>query len=275
MSCHDEPCVPQLLRYDMPDGVVAFSTTRQGGVGEGKYGTFNVNDYCGDRPEAINANKTALCKELGIPVRHLLFPHQTHGTEIRQIDETFLSMSKEEQAVALDGVDALVTDLVGICVGVSTADCIPVLLYDPIHQAVAAIHAGWRGTVARIVEKTVHYMRETVHTHPHDLYAIIGPGISLTRFEVGDEVYEQFETAGFNMADIARRQEKWHIDLPLCNVMQLHNCGVSAVNIHDCGICTYDQVERFFSARRLGIHSGRILTAIMMPDKSLGERMQN
>ena len=251
----------------MPDGVVAFSTTRQGGVGEGPYGEFNVNDYCGDNPDVIAANKAGLCKELDIPVRHLLFPHQVHGTEICQVDESFLGMSWEEQTVALDGVDALVTNVGGVCLGVSTADCIPILLYDPTHHVTAAIHAGWRGTVARIVEKTVRHLRETMHTCPRDLYAIVGPGISLTHFEVGDEVYEQFESAGFKMADIACRQEKWHIDLPLCNVMQLQDCGVSTANIHDSAICTYDQVERFFSARRLGIHSGRILTAIMMQGK--------
>ena len=255
---------PQLLAYTLPNGVEAFSTTRKGGVGKGKYAEFNVNDYCGDDPASIADNRRALCAELDIEAPRLVFPRQTHGVEIRRIDDAFFHLPPAERKAYLEGVDALVTDWQGVCIGVSTADCIPVLLYDPVHHAAAAIHAGWRGTVARIVQRTVRCMAETFQTHPADLYAVIGPGISLARFEVGDEVYAQFAEAGFEMDVIARRYEKWHIDLPLCNRCQLLDSGVQQSRIHDSGICTYDHVDRFFSARRLGIHSGRILTAIIM-----------
>ena len=262
-NSHGELC-PQLFNYHLPDGVVAFSTTRQGGVGTGRYAEFNVNDYCGDSPVAVSANRRALCEALGITLEKVVFPHQTHGVEIRRIDESFFSLSSTDRASSLEGVDALMTTVNGVCVGVSTADCIPILLYDPVHHATAAIHAGWRGTVARIAEKIIRCMEDEYHTCPHDLYAVIGPGISLSRFEVGDEVYAQFEEAGFDMQAIARRYEKWHINLPLCNRLQLLSLGLINDHIFDCGICTYDHVDRFFSARRLGVQSGRILTAIMM-----------
>ena len=99
------------------------------------------------------------------------------------------------------------------CLCISTADCIPVLCYDARHQAIAAIHAGWRGTVARIVSKALEQMRQVYGTEGKDVYACIGSGISQEAFEVGDEVYEAFRQAGFDMERIAVRKGKWHIDL--------------------------------------------------------------
>lgn len=270
---------PVLHYYSIADGVVAFSSTRYGGISEGNYAAFNVNHYCGDTLEHITENRKRLCFLLGIDETHLVYPHQTHHTEVRVVDSDLLSLSSEERLRQLEGVDAVVTDLKGVCIAVSTADCIPVLLYDEAHHAVAAIHAGWRGTVARIVEKTVATMQRVYQTNPDQLKAVIGPGISLKNFEVGDEVYAEFEQNGFPMNEIAtrpspqplperrgadRRLPKWHIDLPACNCQQLEHTGVKNENIHMSDICTYDHVDTFFSARRLGINSGRILTGIML-----------
>lgn len=269
--------------YSIADGVVAFSSTRYGGISEGNYAAFNVNHYCGDQLAHIVENRRLLCKVLDIDESHLIYPHQTHHTEVRVVDSDLLSLSSEERLRQLEGVDAVVTDLKGVCIAVSTADCIPVLLYDEAHHAVAAIHAGWRGTVARIVEKTVATMQRVYQTNPNQLKAVIGPGISLKNFEVGDEVYEEFEKNDFAMSQIAARYPKnpqaaqsmvhskssnckfsWHIDLPACNCQQLEHTGVKKENIHMSDICTYDHVDTFFSARRLGINSGRILTGIML-----------
>ena len=177
-----------------------------------------------------------------------------------------------------------------MCIGVSTADCIPILLYDSRQHVGTAIHAGWRGTVARIAEQTVRRLTEVYGSEPSDLRAVIGPGISLRSFEVGDEVWQAFSDAGFDMTAISRRfpvtcsakvvltqclpaataadevrsAEKWHIDLPGCNRRQLLRAGLPDANITDCAICTYRHYDEFFSARRLGIRSGRIFTAIML-----------
>jgi YfiH family protein len=147
---------------------------------------------------------------------------------------------------------------------VSTADCIPVLLYDEDHHAACAVHSGWRGTVQYIVLKAVAEMREAYSSDPQKLKAIIGPGISLENFEVGPEVYEQFASNGFDMSLVARKYEKWHIDLPECCRIQLIGAGVSPQNIQKADVCTYSHADDYFSARRLGIQSGRIFTAIML-----------
>ena len=255
---------PVLYFYDFGQDIVAFSTTRQGGYSQGNYGQFNINRYCGDKTETIAQNRQALCQLLQIDNRCLLMPHQVHLTEIATIDDHFLSLGDEERQQRLEGVDAIMTDKAGVCVGVSTADCIPVLLYDGVHHAVCAIHAGWRGTVSRIVEKAVKAMMETYGSQPDDIQAQIGPGISLDSFEVGDEVYDAFAQAGFDMAAISQKQAKWHINLPACNRLQLMAMGVKPDHISVSDICTYKTHDTFFSARRLGINSGRIFTAIMM-----------
>jgi YfiH family protein len=240
----------------MGAGVTAFSTTRQGGCSTGNYAAFNINGYCGDDEVHIAANKVALCGLLGIDSNRLVMPHQVHDCVVRRIDGP--------QQGVIEGVDAVMTDVPQLCIGVSTADCIPVLLYDSTHRAVSAVHAGWRGTVLRIVQKAVETMRDTYGTAPADLQAVIGPGISLDSFEVGDEVYEQFLSAGFDMQPISRRDAKWHIDLPMCNRLQLMEAGIPADHIQMTNICTYQQYDRYFSARRLGIQSGRIYTGILI-----------
>lgn len=247
---------PQLTYYNMGTGVTAFSTTRQGGCSTGNYAAFNINGYCGDDEVHIAANKVALCGLLGIDSNRLVMPHQVHDCVVRRIDGP--------QQGVIEGVDAVMTDVPQLCIGVSTADCIPVLLYDSTHRAVSAVHAGWRGTVLRIVQKAVEAMRDTYGTAPADLQAVIGPGISLDSFEVGDEVYNQFLSAGFDMQPISRRDAKWHIDLPMCNRLQLMEAGVPADHIQMTNICTYQQYDRYFSARRLGIQSGRIYTGILI-----------
>ena len=247
---------PQLTYYNMGTGVTAFSTTRQGGCSTGNYAAFNINGYCGDDEVHIAANKVALCGLLGIDSNRLVMPHQVHDCVVRRIDGP--------QQGVIEGVDAVMTDVPQLCIGVSTADCIPVLLYDSTHRAVSAVHAGWRGTVLRIVQKAVETMRDTYGTAPADLQAVIGPGISLDSFEVGDEVYDQFLSAGFDMQPISRREAKWHIDLPMCNRLQLMEAGIPADHIQMTNICTYQQYDRYFSARRLGIQSGRIYTGILI-----------
>ena len=256
---------PVLHLYDLGPGVTAFSSTRHGGVGKGNYASFNINYYCGDQWENIEANRASLCQMLGIDEWHLVYPHQTHGDVVKTIDSQWMeALSPAEKRYSLDGVDAVMTNLSGVCIGVSTADCIPILLYDGTHHACCAVHAGWRGTVKRIVQKAVEAMASTYGTSPQQLKAVIGPGISLKSFEVGDEVYEQFAQAGFDMARIACKYEKWHIDLWECNKRQLMEVGVPETDIHVAGICTYIHHDDFFSARRLGINSGRIFSGIML-----------
>ena len=270
-----------LNRYHIGKNILAFSTTRHGGCSKGNYAGFNINRFCGDDVEDIRKNRETLCSLLGIDDRHLLMPHQVHLTKTVRIDDALLTLSEEEKTEALEGYDALMTNLSGVCIGVSTADCIPVLLCDESHHAVCAIHAGWRGTVDRIVEKALAEMGKAYGTRPEQVKAQIGPGIHLESFEVGDEVYETFLKEGFNMSAISKKfpakdssllhlpssLKKWHIDLPECNRLQLKDSSVPYSQNSVSPVCTFQQSADYFSARRLGINSGRIFTGIMIQEQ--------
>ena len=145
----------------------------------------------------------------------------------------------------------------------------PVLLYDKKLQVVAAVHAGWKGTVKHIVQGVLYHMNQKFGTKGEDVIACIGPSISLESFEVGKEVFEAFRKEGFDMSRISLWKEetkKHHIDLWEANRIELLNSGVPANQIEVSGICTYKNHEDFFSARRLGINSGRMLSGIMIND---------
>ena len=223
--------------YETPAWLLAFS------VGKGVHGT----------EPGVDARETGLLgSEIEIGAEHIMIPRQTHSTNVRWVN-TFGEVPD---------TDAVITAEKDLCIAVKTADCIPVLVYDVRKQLIAAIHAGWRGTVGRIVEKTLRLM----DSKAEDLRAIIGPGISLDSFEVGDEVYEQFVQAGFPMQRLAKRYpcregEKWHINLKDANRWLLEQNGVGNIQVSDVDTLTS---PHFYSARRDTINTGRNINGIMI-----------
>ena len=199
---------------------------------------------------------------------YVVQPHQVHGSVIREVTDPYTT--REE----LEGVDALITDVPGVAISVRTADCIPVLLYDPVHKAVAAVHDGWRGTVQRLSQKVVAFMHERYGTEAAQLKAVIGPGIGPESFQVGQEVVDAFSEAGFPMGQILKdcgpkaptednpMNGGLHIDLWRANEWLLEEVGVKS--IETAGICTYLHNDRFFSARREGTKCGRIINCIKL-----------
>jgi YfiH family protein len=189
---------------------------------------------------------------------HLILPRQVHDTRIAEV-------TAQNLGDKFDGIDALITTLPRTCIGVSTADCVPILIYDTRTRAIAAAHAGWRGTVQRIGRKTIQAMADSYASIPADMKVVIGPSIGPDAFEVGDEVYDAFREADVDMSRIAfKRGGKWHIDLWQANAIDIEAAGVPHDAIEIAGVCTYQEYDRFFSARRLGIKSGRIYTGIMI-----------
>lgn len=237
--------------------IIAFSTTRHGGCSKGTYATFNCTVHGGDSEKHAARNLHALSRLFPEPPKAFVIPHQCHRDSICLVNTPDIPSE-------LEGIDAVVTAVPRICACASTADCVPVLLYDPVKKVVAAVHSGWRGTVIRIVETVIQTMRQHYACDAKDILACIGPSISVDAFEVGDEVYEAFRNAGFDMNTIARHDEKWHIDLWEANRQILLDQGVGEGHTEISGICTYTHSEDFFSARRLGNRSGRILNGIML-----------
>lgn len=251
---------------DLP-GLVHFVTTRQGGSGTGEYASFNLGEYCGDRAGVVHRNREILCSALDIPIHSLIVPNQIHENHIRVIDPSFLLLEKVHQREQLQGVDALVTSLSAVCLAVTTADCVPVLCYDPEHKIIASIHAGWRGTVRSIVRDTIREMTIRYGCNSSRIMAVIGPSISAANYEVGVEVVEAFCAAGYLPEQIFKVHpdtRKYHLDLWEVNRLQLIDSGVLPSHIEIAGLCTYASPSLFFSARRQGMKSGRMLTGIMI-----------
>ena len=214
-----------------------------------------------DLGKGVEAFSTRRDSDLPYPV---VTGHQVHDTRIAVVD------SQETTREDLEGYDAFVTDKAEIAIGVRTADCVPVLLYDPDKQVVAAVHAGWKGTVQRITQKTVVFMQQRFKTDPSNVRAVLGPSISPDSFQVGEEVVRYFKEQGFPLTKIwffnegegsSEMYHGHHIDLWMANAWLLESCGVSRENISIAGIDTYSD-HTYFSARREGMACGRIISAI-------------
>ena len=256
----------ELITFDLLNKfskIAHFCTTRQGGVSVGNYASMNMSPFSGDNVEHQSENLNLLKKKLNST--DLIIPFQTHGTEIGIINEDFIQKNFAERADLLNGVDALITKEPNVCIGVTTADCVPLIFYDPQLEVIAVAHAGWRGTCGRIAEKVVKRMQEEFGSHPQHINVVIGPSISGTVYNVGNELIDNFSSAGFPVAEIFNtNNELIYLDLWKANQWLLESMGVPADHIKISEICTYTQHEKFFSARRLGLKSGRMLSAIML-----------
>lgn len=237
----------QLLDYTLHSDVEAFSTMRE-------CGRFDVLDTPMGQPTQMDG-------QLPYPV---ICGHQVHGARVAIVDRP--DMTRQE----LEGYDALITRLPDAAIGVRTADCVPILLYDPRHKVAAAIHSGWKGTVLHIVQATICLMHNRFGCEASDLLAQIGPSISPDSFQVGSEVVTQFEEAGFPLELIYTWQGEasdkpmsggHHLDLWEANRWLLNQAGIPDSQIQIARIDTYTDT-RWFSARREGIRCGRIIHAI-------------
>jgi hypothetical protein len=206
------------------------------------YQSLNLGIHTDDDPSAIEANLKLFCSDLGISPDALARSYQVHGSEIWTTSE----------AGYQTGFDAVLTSEQGIFAGVGIAECCPILLADPVRETAAAIHAGWKGTVAQIVHKTASAMIAQ-GSNPTDILAYIGPCISLENFEVGDEVAEQFEQK-------EKRGDRWHVDLKSANAAQLRDLGINQMEVSE--YCTVANNDVFFSHRNEKGITGRMLAVI-------------
>lgn len=235
-----------------------FVSGRQGGVSSGEKGELNLSFSVNDLPDNVKQNRLIVGEALEIT--NIVFAVQVHSNRVLKADMENSSLISSENA------DALITHEPGICIAVLAADCVPVLLYDPVQRVVAAIHAGWRGTVSGIVPNTLSVFMNDYNSKPEDIIAGIGPSISPSNYEVGKEVIEAVNAYYGNDAGLFRKSRnpgRACLDLWEANRKQLLNCGISEHNIELAGICTYANSDRFFSARR-SVQSGRFAAGIMI-----------
>lgn len=245
--------MPDFIRPDWPapDRVRALQTTRMGGVSRGRYATMNLGDHVGDDPACVGENRRIVRQYLPGEV---LWMKQVHGVAVAEAGDDIVGVE----------ADAALSRQTGqVCV-VLTADCLPVLLCDRSGTVVAAVHAGWRGLCAGVIEQTVAAMGIA----GEELLAWLGPAIGSTVFEVGEEVRAAFLARDEQAADafLAKAGGKWLADIYLLARLRLGRLGVTA--IYGGEHCTLSESERFFSYRRDG-ETGRMGSFIWLENSGV------
>ena len=237
---------------EIPDLVAGFST-RQGGVSQPPFDALNLGLSTGDERADVLENRRRFAEHLGFRPDALAIAGQVHRAEIKPVDAPGL----------FPGYDGLVTGTKGLLLCISAADCAAVLLADAEAGVIGACHAGWRGTVARIVEKTIKEM-ETHGGRPERLRAYVSPCISRAHFEVGPEVAAQFDDAFVHWTS---GEEKPHVDLKRAIQRQLRQAGVPPRAIEVARPCTFAEPSSFFSYRAQAGRTGRMMGFIGMEER--------
>jgi polyphenol oxidase len=241
-------------------GFINGFSTRTGGVSQLPDGALSLSGFDFDSKENIAENRRRFFSALGVSHR-LVCVRQVHGDSIVKIDE--VSELGDLEAAA----DSLVSNVDGVVVGSKTADCVPILIGDPVTGAFAAVHAGWRGTVQSIVRKTVERLEKEYSSKPEDMIAAIGPAASGRSYEVGEDVIVAFREKFTGCEHLFDPTRDGHalIDLHLANAEQLVAAGLKHENVHVAPFCTMESPELFFSHRvdseKYG-KTGRLLAVI-------------
>jgi len=209
-----------------------------------------------EEPAKILQNRATI--EAEFPNMKFIVAHQIHSSNIEIIKE-LKTQGWESQSSVVKDCDALITDKKGVMLTILTADCVPVLLFDPIQKVVGAVHAGWRGTAEDIVFKTVLKMQESFGSNPKDIIVGVAPSIGACCYEVGEDVAKHF----FDHRDsFTQKGDKFMLDLPYLNKIQLLKAGLIEENIEMSGICTTCEVDDYFSYRKEQGCSGRFMSMI-------------
>jgi len=224
---------------------------------------FSLALHTGENEEEIIQNRNRIATFLKSDKDlHFIVANQTHSDHIKIISRKE-TKGWESLENAIEDCDALITNEKEIVLTILTADCVPILLYDNEKKVVAAVHAGWKGTKAKIVAKTVLKMNEIYGCEPKDIIAGVSPSIGSCCYEVGEDVAKHF----FDTPDGFRRVgEKYMLDLPYINKYQLLEVGLSEKNIEMSDVCTACEVDRYFSYRKEQGCSGRFMSMIGMVD---------
>lgn len=234
-------------------------TTRLGGKSIGNFESLNLSFKVGDNSDSVKQNRAIVSDYLKIKPTDLFFPDQCHTSNIKIISQGNIPDLAE--------TDALITSVSGIGIGVLAADCYPILFFDPVNEIIAAAHAGWRGTVKSIASKVVLQMKGNFGTKASDILVGIGPGISQQNYEVDETVISEVHAVIDNpqrFYSISVNPDKYMLDIQGLNKQLLIDSGVLASKIECMQICTFNDAENFYSARRDGFNTGRFGAVICL-----------
>ena len=238
-------------------------TTRPGGVSTGSLASLNLGESRGDAPGNVAENWRRLCAAAGFPPERLVFSRQVHKTEVRTVTSADVHRIGERVPYEADG---LVTDEPGLALCVFAADCVPILLWDPVRSVIAALHAGWRGTAANMAQAGVRAMAERFGCDPANLRGAVGPSIGGCCYETGPEVPEAMRRLPADVSDcLALREGRRYVDLRGINRRLLTAAGIPPENLDCSDECTMCSHDLFWSHRYTRGDRGVQAAVIMLP----------
>lgn len=234
------------------DGLVHAFSTRHGGVGPG--GSFSLGTPQGESWDFVEQNRRLYCKQLGVDPAGLFIMNQVHGKYVVVAEDN--TQSKADMVEA----DAAITNQKNLALTIQTADCVPILLYDPHKGAIGAVHAGWRSASLGIITETIDQMKEQFNSNPADCHALIGPSIGPCCYEVGRDVSRHFPASTTKQ----NPKKRDRLDLWKTTHRQLLHCGFLEEHILQTKLCTAHNTDLFFSYRSEGHQTGRMMALVMM-----------
>jgi YfiH family protein len=238
---------------------------RLGGVSKEPFSSLNVALHTGDSDEDVIMNRKLFCQAIGIHPNHIVTAQQLHTDTIAVVTGESMGKGAHYYNEAIPATDALITNIPGLPLMLFFADCVPVLIVDPVHNAIGAVHAGWRGTVEKIAQKTIIAMQANFGTNPQDCLLAIAPSIGPCCYVVDEMVINQLKNQFTNWEQLVRVvNDKWYLDLWKTNFVQLEEIGVKGSNIVISNVCTACNHELFFSYRKENGSTGRMGAAIIL-----------
>ncbi len=232
-------------------GVVSVFSTRNGGVSKPPFNELNVAFHVGDKESDVLANQSLLLDAFPEHSR-IQVMNQVHTDQVCHVDSL----------QSIPSCDALMTQQKGLVLTVMVADCIPILIYDPVHQAIAAVHAGRAGAFMNIVQKTVDEMHLRYKSRPEDIVVSMGPSIRSCCYEIGGDVIEEAKALGYETF-MQTKEKSTFLDIRGIVKKQMHDAGILTQKIEDISECTSCRNEKYFSFRKEG-QTGRFCGAIML-----------
>jgi len=231
--------------------------TRIGGKSSGVFHSLNVGHLIGDDPSAVEANHGLIFRTLGIEAGQVITARQVHGAHVAAV-------TASQRGTVLPATDSLITDERRIALLLRFADCLPLMLYDPLKHAIGLVHAGWRGVIAGVVPNTVTALQHTFGCHPTSLIACLGPAIGPCCYQVGADLATKVEQAFGPQSGLLLPQPDGtlHFDLPGAVRWQLERMGVQ--KIEDSALCTSCHTDEFFSHRAENGHTGRFAAVLAL-----------
>lgn len=248
---------PKVLRHAV--------STRTGGVSRGNRRSLNISRKVQDDPSRVEENRTLLASAMGMDLGKVVYADQVHGDTVLKLD----AANHPTEGNSLGEGDGIITDEKEIPLMLLVADCLPVLFYDPTHQAVGLAHAGWRGTVSHVAAKTLLALGEAYGTRPEEVRAVLGPCIGACCYEVGTDVFRGFSEVFPWAGEVFQTTSTghWKLDLAEANARQLLEIGLKEENLIRSGLCTIRHNDLFYSHRaeaQESVPTGRFGAFIML-----------